>query len=131
MNMKMPLILSLIFLWASAAQAELRVIGVLVTRDANSKVHVSIASDVAKEKKKDIGVDEAAGILRDAQGWGSSVAVGIVVHEVPLQDYLPLLKAISESKWLELAFIEGQKPDFINDNIKKSIEQQNARTNTP
>lgn len=44
----------MIVLWSASAHAELRMIGVRVTRDTNSKVHVSIASDEAKEKKDDI-----------------------------------------------------------------------------
>lgn len=121
--MKTFLILSLIVLSSVSAHAELRTIGVLVTRDANSKVHVTISSDVTKEQKKDITVEQAANLLRDAQGWGSSVMVGLVAHGVPLQEYLPLLKAVSENGILDLAFVEGAKPTFIDDNIKKSIEQ--------
>jgi hypothetical protein len=120
--MKSLLILGLILLGSLSVRAELRIIGVRVTREVNSKVHVSITSDVEKEKKRDITVEQAAGILRDAKGSGSSVVVGLVAHGVPLQDYLPLLKAISENAWLDLSFVEGRKPNFINDNIKKGIE---------
>ena len=66
--MKPFLILSLIFLSAISTHAELRTIGVLVTYDANSKVHVTISSDVAKEQKKDITMEQAAKVLRDAEG---------------------------------------------------------------
>ena len=120
--MKTVLLFSLIFLCSVSAQAELRIIGVQVTRDAESKVHLSISSDVAKEQKKGVTIEQAVIILREAEGWGSSVMVGIVAHRVPLKDYLPLLKAISENPILELAFVEGAKPTFINENIKKSIE---------
>ncbi len=121
--MKTFLILSLMVLWSTSVHAELRIIGVRVTRDADSKVQVAISSDVAKEQKKNISVEQAAIVLRDAKGAGSSVMVGIVAHRIPLQDYLPLMKAISENMILELAFVEGAKPTFINENIKKSIEQ--------
>jgi hypothetical protein len=50
------------------------------------------------------------------------VVVGIVAHGVSLQDYLPLLKAIAENSWLDLSFVEGRDPNFINENIKKLIE---------
>lgn len=128
--MKTILILGLIFLCSASAHAEFRIIGVRVTRDTNSKVHVSIASDEAKEKRNDITIDEAATILREAEGWGSSVIVGIFAHDAPLQDYLPLLKAISDNAWLELAFVEGPKANFINDKLKKSIEQRTG-SNAP
>ena len=121
--MKKLLILCLFLLGQITVHAEIRIIGVRVTRDAESKVYVSISSEVDTENKKDITVKQASDILRDAKGRGSSVMLGIVAHDVPLQDYLPLLKVISENAWLNLAFIEGQKPDPINDNIKKSIEQ--------
>lgn len=126
MIMKTFLILGLMVLWSAAAHAELRAIGVRVTRDADSKVHVAISSDVANEQQKDVTVEQAAIVLRDAKGWRSSVMVGIVAHGVPLQDYLPLLKAVAENGILELAFIEGAKPSFINENIKKSIERSRA-----
>lgn len=126
--MKTPLILSLMLLWCVCAHAESRTIGVRVTRDAESKVQVAITSDVEKEKKQDITVEQAAAVLRDAQGWGSSVWVGIVAHGVPLQDYLPLLKAIADNVWLDLVFVDGQKPDFIADNIRKNIESNGAQS---
>lgn len=121
--MKTFLILSLMVLWSASVHAELRIIGVRVTRDADSKVQVAISSDVAKEQMKNITVEQAAIVLRDTKGAGSSVMVGIVAHGIPLQEYLPLMKAISENIILELAFVEGSKPTFINENIKKSIEQ--------
>jgi len=51
------------------AYAELRIIGVQVTKTPASKARVSIVSDEAKEKKKDITVEEAVKILREAKGW--------------------------------------------------------------
>jgi hypothetical protein len=128
MNMKTALILSLVLLWCVFAQAETRTIGVRVTRDADSKAHVSITSDVEKEKKKDISVEQAAAVLQEAQGWGSSVWVGIVAHGVPLRDYLLLLKAIADNVWLELVFIDGQKPAFIGENIRKNIENNGTES---
>ena len=120
------LIVLTLFVAQFHAHAELRIIGVQVTKAQNSEARVSIASDEAKEKKKDITVAEAVKILRDAKGWDSSVMVGIEAHAIPLQDYLPLLRAISENPWLDLSFVEGCKPDFINKNIKKSIKQVGA-----
>lgn len=67
-------------------------------------------------------MDEAAKVLQQAKGWGSAVEVGIVAHRIPLQDYLPLLKSISENPWLRLSFVEGRPLDSMTANIKKSIE---------
>ena len=126
-KMKTYILILLTFLAAQFhVHAELRIIGVKVTRAPNSEIRVSIASDEAKEKMEGITVKEASKILSDAKGWGSSVIVGVEAHGVRLQDYLPLLKAISENDWLDLSFVEGLKPDFINNNIKKSIEQVGA-----
>jgi hypothetical protein len=69
---------------------------------------------------------EAAKILKSAEGWGSAVIVGIQARDVPLADYLPLLEAISKNHWLDLAFVEGRLPDFINDNLKKQMERDKA-----
>ena len=121
--MKALLILGLNVLLLACANAELGTIGVRVTRDADSKVHVAISTDFPKAQRKDITVEQAAVVLRDSKGGGSSVLVGIVAHGIPLQDYLPLLKAVSENPILELAFVEGTRPTFVNDNIKKRIEQ--------
>ena len=126
MNTKTSFILGLILLWSVTAHAEIRVIGVRLTRDADSKVYASISSDVGKERKKDITVEQAAGILRSVRRSGSSILVGIVAHDVPLQAYLPLLKEISDNQLLELVFVERQEFGFINKNIKKIIEQDSA-----
>ena len=88
--------------------------------------NVVISSEVGKERKKDITVEQAAGILRDVRRSGSSILVGIVAHGVPLQAYLPLLKEISDNQLLELVFVERQEFGFINKNIKKIIEQDSA-----
>ena len=124
--MKTLLLVGLNVLWLACARAELGVIGARVTRDADGKVHVAISSSDADEQRKDVTIEEAAAILRNAKWGGSSVLVGIVAHGIPVQDYLPLLNAVSENWVLDLAFVEGVRPSFVNDNIKKGIEQ-----NTP
>jgi hypothetical protein len=121
-DMRKLLALALFLLFSTPSHAELRIIGVRVTKNADFKPRVSIHSDVDKEDKRDLKVEDASKIMREAQGWGSSVMVGVVAHDVPVREYLPLLSAISENAWLDLAFVEGEKPNFIFDNIKKKIE---------
>lgn len=115
----------------ATSSAELRIIGVRVTKDSRSQTRVSIYSDVAKENKVNVAVEEAATILRDAKGWGSSVKVGIVADNVMLGEYLPLLTAISQNLMLELAYVEGQKPTFIHDNIRNRIKEGEAAESKP
>jgi hypothetical protein len=110
----------------ATSQAELRVIGVLVTKDKQSTTRVSIYSDVKEEIKSNVSVKDAIPVLRDAKGWGSSVKVGLVVRDVQPADYLPLITEISKNSELELAFLEGEKPDFIHDNIRKLIVAANG-----
>lgn len=119
--MKIFLFLGLTILLSQFAHAEVRSIGVRVTRDADSKIYVAIASDVAKEQKSKITVEQAANILREVE-WDASVTVGIVAHGIGLQDYFPLIKAISENMILSLAFVEGATPPFTYESIKRKIE---------
>jgi hypothetical protein len=116
------------FLLACSVQcyAESRILGVRVVKEANSKVRVSIYSDVKQEDQRNLTVEDAAALLRKVNGGESSVFVGIEAHRVPLADYMPLVKAISENFWLDLTFIEGRKPDFIFDNIKQSMKKEAA-----
>lgn len=62
----------------SPACAEIRVVGVHVVRDADSRASVSIVSQVESENRIGVPITEAAEILRAAKGWGSSIVVGIV-----------------------------------------------------
>ena len=112
-----------LLLFAGESCAELRIIAVKVVRVEKAKPKVTIYSEVKGESKRDLSIDEAVKILADAEGWGSTVIIGIQAHDVPLADYLPLLKAISENVWLDLAFVEGRRPNFVNDNIKKWLER--------
>ena len=111
---------------AESSHAETRIIGVKVTKAKDSRPRVAIYSDVKSENKPDLTIDQAANTLQDAKGWGSRVIVGIEAHDVPLNDYLPLLKAVSENGSLGLAYVEGRKPGFIHENIKKWIAKQSA-----
>jgi hypothetical protein len=128
MNLLVRLLLTgmLLLVLPSACFAELRLIGVRVetVSDTPVKVRVSIYSDVAKENKRNLTLDEAAAILREAEGWGSSVLVGIVANDVPLQSYLPLLTEISKNGWLELTFVEGDKPSFLHDNLRRMMSRE-------
>lgn len=116
----LPLIICLAF--PATSHAELRTIGVLLTKDNQAHTRVSIASDVRAENKTNTTVKDAIPVLRHAKGWGSSVKVGVVVRDVPLAEYLPLLAEISNNSALELVFLEGEKPSFVHANIRKRIE---------
>ena len=106
--------------------AEIRIIAVCVTSDSKSRTRVSIYSDVAKENKRNVSVKEAVAVMRKAEGWGSSVKVGIVADNVLLGEYLPLLNTISQNLMLELAFIDAEKPNFMHRNIRQRIEDAEA-----
>lgn len=110
----------------ASSRAELRAIGVLVTKDKQSQTRVSIYSDLQEENKANGTIKDAVPVLRKAKGWGSVVKVGLVVRDVSLAEYLPLLTEISNNSALELVFLEGEKPSFIQDNIKKRIEAANG-----
>jgi hypothetical protein len=95
--------------------AESRIVGVKVTWSPNpqsgvfeggARIRVSIFSEVKGENQRSISVEDAAKILRRAEGWGSMVEVGIVTN-AQLADYLPILQAISQNGWLNLAFVDG------------------------
>jgi hypothetical protein len=119
-----PVLIPLVaLLWPSPSQAELRIIGVRVVQQPEKAVRVSLYSDVAAENKNNLKVEDAAAILANAQGWGSSVMVGIIAHGVPFEEYLPLLQAIAKNGWLTLAFIEGDSPNFVHENIRQKIGQ--------
>jgi hypothetical protein len=115
--------LACFLLLADNCLAELRIIAVQVVNVEKAKPKVAIYSDVKAENKRDLSIDEAAKILKNAEGWQSSVIVGIQAHDVPLAEYLPLLKAVAENSWLDLAFVEGRKPNFLFDNLKKRMTQ--------
>lgn len=91
------------------AFGEMRGIDITVAQAENKKVLVSINSGVGKENQSELSVDEAAKLLKDAKGWGSSIVVSLQVTEVGLDRYLPLLTAISENPWLHLNSINGKQ----------------------
>jgi hypothetical protein len=120
-----------VVLWSVSAFAETRIIGVQIQKATNGVMQLAISSDVKEEDRANLTMDQAITILQNAKGWGSTVLVGVEAHGLRLSEYLPLLKTISESAWLELTFVEGRKPDFIFDNIKKRIEQQGGGYSPP
>ncbi len=120
------LIVACFVLLGSESRAELRIIAVKVTKVEKARPKVAIYSDVKTEDQRGLSIDEAAKILKAAEGWGSKVVVGVQAHEVPLSDYLPLLESVSQNPWLDLAFVEGRKPTLVNDNIQKWLERDNV-----
>ena len=120
--MKTTLIVAVVLLWSTHCIAETRIIAVQITRATNAEIRVSIHSDEKEENKTDLTIEQANTILQNAKGWGSTVLVGVIAHDVPLREYLPLLKTISENVWFQLALVEGEGPDFIRENIRKMIE---------
>jgi len=102
--------------------AESRSIGIRIDLDAKNDPRISIYSDGKKEDRRDLTMEKAEKILREAKGSGSSIFVGIIAHNVPVSKYLNLLKVISENAWLKLVFVEGKEPSLIGDNIKRRME---------
>jgi len=131
MNFNRTLVIGLLLALSTRGYAELRILGVRVTKGGKSELRVSIYSDVKEEDKRDLKLDQAVAILSAAKGWGSSVLVGIEAHAVRPAEYLPLVKDIADNIWLDLVFIEARKPDFIVDNIKKRMESDAATKGRP
>lgn len=109
-NMKLVyLTLSLLWLAQLPAHAEIRALKVAVERGADGATKVSIKSDVASENRTKTTTADAAEVLKNAAGWGSTVDVTIETNGEPLSDYLPLLSAIASNTWLSLSYV-GQLP---------------------
>ena len=92
------------------AHAELRTIALDVHQAKDKSVRVSVYSEVKEEKQNDISVAEATEILKKAKGWGSAVEVAIITDGVvDLSVYLPLLQAIADNGWLDLAILKQRR----------------------
>jgi hypothetical protein len=106
------------------ARAELRSIALDVHQAKDKSVQVSMYSDVKEEKQKDISVAKATEILKKSKGWGSAIEVAIITDgNVDLSVYLPLLQAIANNTWLDLAILKPRRG--MGDRILKhyNIEQ--------
>ena len=108
------------FAAAMKARAEIHTVGVDISRRADNTVRVSIISGVPDEAKKDVSVPEAAKILRNVKGSGSTVFVGIITRDVIALEYLPILQAIA-ANGADIAFIDGDAVDYMKENIRKGI----------
>lgn len=115
---------ALLFIGAFSARAELRVIGVNVTKRDDNKIVVSIHSDVPNEMEKGLTVAEAAVIIGKAEGGGSLVMVGVQAHGIKLREYMSIFVAILENIFLDLTFVDGAQPSSIFENTRKRIVGQ-------
>ena len=91
----------------SSALAEARSIIVWLDRPQQGPSTATIYSDEKKESRKKIKLADAALILKEAQGWGSSVSVFILSEgAIETRDYIVLLEGMKENGWLHLQSIE-------------------------
>ncbi len=110
--------LALIVLLPAMAQAESRSIAVVVQKGDGKTIHVSIYSDIQEEQQQKISIAKAREILKNAKGWGSLVSVAFLVESgVSLDAYLPLLKAITDNPWLDIALLKHNRG--LGENILK------------
>ena len=108
--MRSPLALTIaVLLFPAVARAELRTIAVEVFQAEDKTVKVNIHSEAKGESRKAVSVAEAAKILKQAKGWGSSVEVAIVTDGADLSQYMPLVQAIAENTWLDLALLKQNR----------------------
>ena len=112
------------------ARAELRSIALDIHQAKDKSVQVSMYSDVKEEKQKDISVAKATEILKKSKGWGSVVNVAIITdRNVDLSAYLPLLQAIANNPWLDLAILKPRRG--MGDHILKHYNiEQSPRSNS-
>jgi len=88
----------------------------------NQKVSVSIYSTDRRQNKSGMSLEEAIIFVRAQYGSADSIIVGIVA-DIPLVNYISLLKAISENKFMCLSFVDGCGPEIAHQNLRKKIEQ--------
>ena len=122
-NMKYILIAIVLLFSTTCCYADIRIIGVNVTVHSNADIRVSIYSDIQEENRGDLTLEQACTIIENAKGLDSVIWVGVIAHQVPLGMYLPLLETISHNGWMRLAFVEGEKSNYIHDIVTKKVEQ--------
>jgi len=106
MKTSLTIVLAVIAFVASAV-AESRSILIWLDRPEQGPSTATIYSDVENEKKKKINLADAALILKEAQGWGSTVLVFILSEQsIETNDYIVLLEGMKENGWLQLHSIE-------------------------
>jgi len=97
-----------IITFGNVANAEYRTIAIEVFKGKDQKVLVNIHSKVKTENKKRLSVDQAAAILKESKGWGSSVGVAVVANTVDLSAYIEIISTISKNAWLGLEGISSE-----------------------
>jgi hypothetical protein len=117
-------VLMVLLFLTSTVQAKSYSIAIVIFRDSRSHTLVSIYSRYGIEggSKKNLSVEEASSIMRRVVGAHSLVNVAIRINNVLLEEYLPLLKAISENKWLQLIAIKTDAPDWLAESVWKEIQ---------
>ncbi len=98
-----------VLLLPAVARAEFRTIAVEVFLAEDKTVKVNIHSEAKGETCKAVSVAEAAKVLKQARGWGSSVGVAIVTDGAHLSQYFPLVQAIAGNGWLDLALLKQNR----------------------
>ena len=127
MKRRMKILIAVFALMPMLAKAELRSIAIEVFQGKDKTTKVTIHSEVKKENKKEITVDQAKNILESAKGWGSGVYVVIVTNGTDLNNYLCLIEAIAKNPWLDLIALKDKTSRGSGELILKhyNIEQTN------
>lgn len=130
--MKWIYVLFLVLGLSLNAQAKSYSIALHVFFNDKSMTRVTLYSYGFIEGRKNISVQEAVSVIRNARGGTSVNDIGIKVENVPLKDYLPILTAISENPYLSLIAIKTDVVDWRENIIWKMIQdgaQQSAQAN--
>lgn len=122
---------------ASSALAETRGVAIVLKRDKEKGMLVTIHSDVKEEKQSDIPLDEAVKVVARMKGWGSSVMVCIVADQSPrlgLADGIPqlpelrkLLEAVDENEWLSLVYLRIGNAKGGDDLVQHFIKSTSSK----
>jgi hypothetical protein len=105
-----------LFLFASHASAETRVVLIQTKQDKDQKTTVTIHSAEKKEQRSAISVEEAVKVIAGMEGWGSLVYVYVAPDgNLPRADRQKLFAAIDENAWLDLKYYGPEVPKRIAD----------------
>jgi hypothetical protein len=113
-------ILALLFS-SAVARAESRTVLIQIKKDKGGKTVVAIHSDVRKEQKKAVSVDEAVKVIAGMKGWGSMVGAYVQWdRSAPRGDVKKLLGAILDNIWLDLHHFGPDVPSVVGDHFLKT-----------
>src|ERR1041384_5719745 len=105
-NSNFSLVVASFLVFTSAAYADMRGIGVELSRSGLGETLVSVTSMVKEENQANINLRDAVTLLRNAKHLLD--AIFVVMHSddaIPIADLLPLFKAMSDNQ-IEIAYMQ-------------------------